>query len=141
MMRTTAAAQHRVLRGLLLVLAILVGIGGLVILFDGQLVFLALPTPTEASAHTIITLLVQDFGALAIGLAVLLYAAARDPVRSLSVIDAFIVILVLLAGVDVHAAEKLHFGAMYPGYLIWARVAFRLILAIVLLSLRPKGVR
>jgi hypothetical protein len=126
------------LRGLLLVLAILVGIGGLVILFDGQLVFLVLPTPTETSAHTIITLLIQDFGALAVGLAVLLYAASRDPVRYVSVIDAFIVILVLLAGVDVYAQAELHFGAMYPGYLIWARVAARLILAIILITLRPK---
>ena len=138
---TTPMPQYRVLRGLLLVLAILAGIGGLVILFDARIIFLAVPTPTEAFAHSLIVLLIQAFGALFIGLAILLYAASRDPVRYVSVIDAFIVILVLLSGIDVYAAQTLHTGTMYPGHLIWARVAFRLVLAIVLLSLRPRAVR
>ena len=132
--------QYRTLRGLLLALAILAGIGGLVVLFDARIIFLALPTPTEAFAHSLIVLLMQGFGAIIIGLAILLYAASRDPVRYIRVIDAFIVMLVLLSGVDVYAAETMHLGGIYPGSLIWARVAFRLILAIVLLSLRPRAV-
>ena len=133
--------QFRVLRGLLLMLAILAGIGGSFVLFDARIIFLAVPTPTEAFAHSLITLMIQGFGALFIGLAILLYAASRDPVRYVSVIDAFIVILVLLSGIDVYAAETLHTGTMYPGHLIWARVTFRLVLAIVLLSLRPRAVQ
>jgi len=138
---TPTTSAYRVLRGVLLLLAVVLGIAGVVVLFDAQLIFLAVPTPTEPFAHSLVTLLMQGYGAMALGLAVLLYAASRDPVRYVSVIDAFIVILVLLSGVDVYAAEKLHFGALYPGYLIWARVAFRLILAIVLLSLRPRAVQ
>ncbi|MBV9148573.1 MAG: hypothetical protein JO024_01805 [Candidatus Eremiobacteraeota bacterium] len=139
-MTTTPMPQYRVLRGLLLVLAILAGIGGLVVLFDARIIFLAVPTPAEPFAHSFIVLLIQGFGAVIIGMAILLYAAARDPVRYISVIDAFIVILVLLSGIDVYAAETLHLGGMYPGHLILGRVAFRLILAIVLLSLRPRAV-
>ena len=133
-------SQYRALRSLLLVLAILAAIGGVVLLFDARIIFFAVPAPAEAFAHSLIIILMQGFGALFIGLAVLLYAASRDPVRYISVIDAFIVILVLLSGIDVYAAETMHLGGMYPGYLIWARVAFRLILAIVLLSLRPRAV-
>ena len=138
---TTPMPQYRALQVLLLVLAIIAGIGGIVILFDARIIFVAVPVPTEAFAHSLITVMIQGFGALFIGLAILLYAASRDPVRYISVIDAFIVILVLLSGIDVYASETLQLSGMYPGHLIWGRVAFRLILAIVLLSLRPKAVR
>ena len=133
--------ENKPLRGLLSVLAIIAALAGAVVIFDAQLVFWVLPVPQEAFAHSMITLLVQDLGALMIGFAMLLYAASRDPVRYITVINAFIVVLVLFAGVDVYAAEKLHFGAIYPGYMIWGRVAFRLVLAIILLSLRPRVVQ
>ena len=133
--------QYGLLRGLLLVLAVIAGIGGLVILFDPRIIFLAIPSPTEAFAHAWLSLLMQGFGVLFTGFAIVLYAASRDPVRYVSVIDGFIVILVLLSGVDVYAAETLHLGGTYPSHLIWPRVAFRLILAIVLISLRPRAVR
>ncbi len=139
-MTVTALPQYRSLRGLLLIVAILLAIGGAVILFDAQLVFLALPIPKEAFAHATITVLIQDLGAMALGIAVVVYAASRDPVRYISAVDALIVILVLLASVDVYAVEKLHFNTIYPSGMIWARVALRLIVAIVLLWLRPKAV-
>jgi len=140
-MTVAPVPQYRALRGLLLALAILAAIAGIAILFDPQLIFLALPMPREQSAHTIITVLIQDLGALVLGFGILLYRASREPVRYLSVVDAFIVILVLFSGVDVYAVEELHFGDVYPATMVWVRIAVRLVLAIVLLSLRPRAVR
>jgi len=130
--------QHRVLSGLLLVLAILTLVGGVAILFDSRLAVLALPSLltlsplTETSARTIIAILIQAFGAVAIGFAYLAYAASRDPVRCVAIVDAFIIVLLLVAGIDISAGTKLHVAA------IWESGVLRIVLAAVLLFLRPK---
>lgn len=132
-------AGNRILSGLLLVLAILSLVGGLGILFDSRLAVLALPSLlalaplTETSAGTIIAILIQAFGAVAIGFAYLSYTASRDPVRYVGIIDAFIIVLLLVAGIDISVGTKLHVGAILGSGLL------RIVLAAVLLFLRPKA--
>src|ERR1700680_1386809 len=96
--------QHRILSGLLLVLAIITFVGGVAILFDSRLAVVAIPSLlalsplTGTSAGTIIAILIQAFGAVAIGFAYLSYTASRDPVRYVGVLGAFIVVLVSVVG-------------------------------------------
>ena len=130
---------HGPLRLLLTFLAALAALAGLWLLFASDWLFFALPVlPADASVRTALVLLVKAFGAVAIGLSLLLYAASRDPVRYVAVIDAFIVILVLLAIIDVYTATVLHFAWALPAWLVWLRTVVRIALAVSLFLLRPK---
>jgi len=72
-------------------------------------------------------------------LSVMLFLAARDPVRNVAILDALIVGLCILSITPLLSLKMLDFGGLYPPYLIWGRALVRLILAGVLFYARPRG--
>ena len=133
-----ARAIHRGLRVLLGVLAVVVGLGGLVTLL-GASWLLGLDAMRGLLSGSAIGLVLRFVGALALGLGYLLYQAARDPVRYAAVIDVFAFLLIVGAIIDVYAALTHLVGGPFLPAVIWGRAALRIAIAIVLIAWRPRA--
>ena len=70
----------------------------------------------------------------------MLFLAARDPIRNLVIVDALIVGLCLLTVTPLLSLYTLDIRQLYPVYLIWGRSLFRLALAALLFCLRPREI-
>jgi hypothetical protein len=132
------ANRYTTLSALLAVLCVLLAIAGILLIFwTGSLAFMVLKIAgAETNPWTLA--LFKAFGLIAFFIAYLLYAAARDPVRNVAVIDALVGIMVLGAVLDIYALVALGFGALFPPWVIWTRATVRVALAVALLVLRPK---
>ncbi len=71
-------------------------------------------------------------------LSVLFFFASRDPARNVAIINAVAVGLCILAVTPLLSLYTLDLRQLYPSYLIWGRSLVRLVLAVVLLYLRPR---
>jgi uncharacterized membrane protein YjjP (DUF1212 family) len=143
---------HAALRILLTVLATLLTAAGLVLLLATPWVLELLGAWTGTAigivdfllrgrlAHNdaIMSVLAQGIGVFALCFSYALYAAGRDPVRYLAVVDATIAFAVLTSVVDALSIGSLAGGNPLLAAFAWARVAVRLILAAVLVALRPR---
>lgn len=130
--------SHAVLRAILGVLSALVGLGGLVLIFaTSWLLGLVLHNPSAQEAAWIVVVF-KALGAVVLFVAYALYNASRDPVRYAAVVDGMIALLVVLSILDIYAVAVLGFGTYYPAWAVYARAGLRLLLAVVLLTLRPR---
>lgn len=125
------------LRRLLFALAMLEGIGGLVVLLGSSWVLSLIPATLRFAAPGLDSELLKVFGAVALTLAYLLYSASRDPVRYVAVVDGFAFLLIAVAGIDLYSAV-FHTGPELAAWLTATRVVARLLLASALLALRPR---
>jgi hypothetical protein len=133
-----AARPYRALRVFLFVVAALEGLGGVLLLFaTGWILTIGQIGPgIYAGAESV--LFVKAIGIIALALGYLLCAAARDPVRYIAVIDALAFILVAAAAINIYALIALHAGDLYPGPYLVVRAVMQLLLAIVVIALRPR---
>jgi hypothetical protein len=137
-----ANQPYRTLRVLLVVLSLMAATGGFLMILGGRsLVTRLFLNPPELEISTLFLFTLKEIGGLALMLSLLLYFAWRDPVRNVSIIDAFIVGLCILAVTPLVSLWTLDVRRLYPGYIIWGRCLVRFVLAAVLFLLRPREAR
>lgn len=134
----TAAGTHGALRGLLLVLAILMVVGGLVVTFWTSGFISVIPVQPQFALSALSMVIIKALGLIAVMIGYLAFRASQDPVRYVAVIDALIFLLLALAALDLWATLTQNIGTVYPRHLIWLREAVRIIVAIALIILRPR---
>jgi hypothetical protein len=131
--------SHRALRIVLGFLGLLMTIGGVLLIFSGKPVIPRLFLhPPEAEISTLLLFTIKEMGGFALMLSVMLFLAARDPVRNVAIIDALIVGLCVLTITPLLSNRMLDVQSIYPGHLIWGRSVVRLALAALLYFLRPR---
>lgn len=131
---------YRLLRVLLGFLALLLAVGGIIMIFSSKaLVLRMFMHPPESQVSILLLATVKEMGGFALMLSIMLALAARDPVRNVAIIDALAVGLCILAVTPVLSLYTLDVTSLYPAYLIWGRAAARLVLAGVFFYLRPRA--
>jgi hypothetical protein len=123
------------------VVSVLIAVGGLFMIFSSPpLILRVFMHPPEAEVSTLLLALLKEMGGMMLMLSVMLYLAARDPARNVAILDALIVGLLILAITPLLSLKMTDIGKLYPAYLIWGRSLVRLVLAMVLLYVRPREV-
>lgn len=132
-------STHRALRVLLGLLCFITGVVGLVSIFaDKPLLLRLLLSPPEAEISTLLLAVLKDMGGVFLLLSLMSFFAARDPVRNVAFVDAFIAGSCVLAVTPLLSLYTLDLGRLFPAYLIWGRSVARLVVAALLLYLRPR---
>ena len=122
------------------IVSVLIVVGGVfMILADKPLVLRVFLHPPASEVSTLLLALLKEMGGVMLMLSVLLFLAARDPVRNVAILDALIMGLCILAITPLLSLKMLDLGSLYPPYLIWGRSLVRLALAAVLYYARPRG--
>jgi hypothetical protein len=130
---------YRALRVVLGFLSLFMAIGGVILIVAKKSLILSLFLhPSEVEVSTLFLFTLKEMGGFALMLAVMVFLAARDPVRNVAIIDALAVGLCILACTPLVSHWMLDIQSIYPGHLIWARSAIRLALAALLYYLRPR---
>jgi hypothetical protein len=134
-----ANPPYRALRVVLGFLSLCMAIGGVVLIFSSKALILRLFLhPPEAEVSTLFLFTLKEMGGFALMLAVLVFFAARDPVRNVAITEALTVGLCILAVTPLVSRWMLDIQSIYPGHLVWARSVIRLALAALLYYLRPR---
>src|SRR6266404_3645358 len=119
------------------VVSVLIAVGGVfMILADKPLVMRVFLHPPASEVSTLLLALLKEMGGVMLMISVMLFFAARDPVRNVAILDALIVGLCILAITPLLSLKLL--SGIYPPYLIWGRSLVRLALAAVLFYARPR---
>jgi hypothetical protein len=133
-------AEYRGLRILLRVFAALLAVGSMFMIFSSkELLIHMFLMPPMAEVSTLLLFVVKELGGIMLMLAALMWLAARDPVRNVAIIDAFIFGFCVLAVTPLVARAMLPIREIYPDSLVWGRSVVRLAIAGVLYWLRPRG--
>lgn len=134
-----ARPSYRALSIGLRVVSVLIAVGGLLMIFSSKpLVLFVFMHPPESEVSTLLLALLKEMGGVMLMLSVLLRLAARDPARNVAILDALILGLFILAITPLVSLQMTDLGKLYPAYLIWGRSLVRLVLAGVLLWVRPQ---
>ena len=130
---------YRALRVVLGFLSLVMAIGGVILIFSSKPLILGLFLhPPDKEISTLFLFTLKDMGGFALMLAVMIFVAARNPVRNVAIIDALTVGLCILAFTPLVSRWMLDIQSIYPGHLIWTRSVIRLALAALLYYLRPR---
>ena len=130
---------YRALRIVLRVFSLLVGFGSFLMIFAGKpLVVRVFLRPPDAEVSTLLLFLLKETGGFALTLSLLLWLAARDPVRNVAILDAVTVGLCILAVTPIVSLWMTDIRSIYPAYMVWGRSLVRLAIAALLYSLRPR---
>jgi hypothetical protein len=130
---------YRALRVVLGFLSLFLAIGGVILIFSSKSLILGLFLhPPEAEISTLFLFTLKEMGGFALMLTVMVFFAARDPVRNVAIIDALTVGLCILGFTPLVSRWMLDIQSIYPEHLIWARSVIRLALAVLLYYLRPR---
>ena len=132
---------YRTLRIVLRVFSFLVAFGSLLMIFAGKPLILRifLRSP-EGEVSTLLLFLLKETGGFALMLSLLLWFAARDPVRNVAILDAVIAGLCILSITPLVSLWMTDIRTIYPAYLLWGRSVVRLAIAAFLYWLRPRDV-
>ena len=121
------------------VVSVLVAVGGLFMIFSSRtLILQVFMHPPESEVSTLLLALLKEMGGMMLLLSVMLFLASRDPARNVAILDALTVGLFVLATTPLLSLKMTDIGKLYPAYLIWGRSLVRLVLAGVLLYVRPR---
>ena len=124
---------YRALRIILGIVSVFAAAAGLLLVFTGKpLLMRLLLRPPETEVSTLLLFMMRELGGIAIMLSVLLFFAARNPVRNVAIVNGFMVGLCILAITPLLSLYTLDIRRLYPGYLIWGRSLTRLAMAVVL---------
>jgi hypothetical protein len=135
-----AQEPYRGTRIFLAIVAVLMAMGGLVMIFSGKgLLMRAFMSPPPAEISTLMLFITKEFGGVLLLLSALVWFASRDPVRNVAILDAFIFGFCVLAITPLISRAMLPIRDIYPDSLIWGRSLVRLALAGVFYWLRPKN--
>ncbi len=130
---------YRPLRVMLGFLALLLAVGGMLLVFSSKpLIMRVFMHPPESEIATLLLAAVKEMGGIVLMVSVMLFLAARDPERNVAIIDGVTVGLCILAITPLVSLYTLDVRRLYPAYLIWARALVRLVLAGALYYLRPR---
>jgi hypothetical protein len=133
---------YRVLRIVLHVFSLLAAIGGLfMILADKPLVVRVFLRPPEGEVSTLLLSLLKEIGGVTLMASLLLWLAARNPVRNVAIVDALIVGLCILSVTPLLSLWGTDIRSIYPAYLLWGRSIVRLAIAALLYWLKPRETR
>ena len=132
--------SYKGLSTLLYVLSVLEAIAGLVMIFGSSWVLSMAPASLALPDSGFVMIFMKALGILALGLGYLLCVTARDPVRHVAIIDTLVFILIASAILVWYAMAAMHLGQYFPANYIVVRIVVQLILAIVLVVMRPKAV-
>jgi hypothetical protein len=120
-------------------LSLLLAFAGVVLIFSSKpLIMRLFLHPPEAEISTLLLAAVKEMGGLVLMVSVMLFFAARDPVRNVAIIDGLIAGFCVLAVTPLVSLYTLDVGRLYPAYAVWGRSLVRLALAALLYFLRPK---
>jgi hypothetical protein len=131
--------SHRALRILMLLFAIVEALVGVLFLFGPGRFLSFLPAGLTVASPEFTFALLKLLGALALALGYLSYAASRDPVRYVAVIDAFAFLLIAAAAIDIFSLMGHVPGTLFAARVVIPREAVRLLLAAWLIWLRPRA--
>ncbi len=134
------AQSYKGLSTLLYALAVLEALAGLILLFGSHWALSLAPANLGLTDTGFVTVFMKAIGIIAIGLGYLLCVTARDPARHVAVIDTLVFFLIASAILIAYALVGMHIGQYFPAGYIVARIVIQLILAIVLIVMRPKAV-
>jgi len=130
---------YRALRIILGVFSALAAVGGLFMIFAGKpLIMRIFLRPPEVEVSTLLLFVLKEMGGFALMLSLLLFFAARDPVRNLAIVNAVIAGLCILALTPLLSFYTLDIQKIYPGHLVWGRSVLRLAIAALLYFLKPR---
>jgi hypothetical protein len=133
------AKDYRGTRILLGMIATLMIAGGLMMIFSGKgLLMRMFMQPPAGEVSTLMMFMTKEFGGVMLMLSALLWLAARDPVRNVAIIDAFIIGFIILTVTPLIARATLPLREIYPNYLVWGRSVVRLVMAGVFWWVRPE---
>jgi len=133
---------YRVLRIVLRVFSLLAAIGGLfMILADKPLVVRVFLRPPEGEVSTSSCHSSRKWVASRSLASLLLWLAARNPVRNVAIVDALIVGLCILSVTPLLSLWGTDIRSIYPAYLLWGRSVVRLAIAALLYWLKPRETR
>ena len=133
------AKDYRGTRILLGMIATLMIAGGLMMIFSGKgLLMRMFMQPPAGEVSTLMMFMTKEFGGVLLMLSTLLWFAARDPVRNVAIIDAFIIGFIILTVTPLIARATLPLREIYPNYLVWGRSVVRLVMAGVFWWVRPE---
>jgi uncharacterized membrane protein YedE/YeeE len=133
---------YRALRIFLRVFSLLALVGGVLMIFaERPLVMRLFLRPAEGEVSTLLLSLLKEMGGMVLMLGVLLWLAARDPVRNVAIVDALIAGLCILAVTPLLSLWVTDIRRIYPAYLLWGRSAVRLAIAALLYWLKPREPR
>lgn len=130
---------YRALQVLLYLLTLLLIIGGLLMIFANKMLIMRLfLRPAEAEFSTLLLFVLKEMGGFVLMFSLMLFFAARDPVRNVAILDAVIVGLVILTLTPLLSLYTLDVNRIYPSYLVWGRSLVRLAFAALLYFLKPR---
>jgi hypothetical protein len=133
------AKGYRGTRIFLRVIAAMMIVGGLVMIFSSKpMLMRAFMQPPPSEISTLLLFMTKELGGVLLMLSALLWFTARDPVRNVAVLDAFIIGFCVLAVTPLIARATLPLREIYPDYMVWGRSVVRLVLAGVFWWVRPK---
>ncbi|MGD0920278.1 MAG: hypothetical protein ABSA70_00765 [Terriglobia bacterium] len=134
-----ANTRLRALRVFLLAFSLLAAAGGLALIFGGRPFLMRMFLhPPESEMSTLFLFMVKELGGAVLAFSLMLYFAYRDPVRNVAIINAVIVGLCILAFTPLLSLYTLDIRALYPASLVLVRTVVRLVVAALLLYLRPR---
>jgi len=111
------------------------------ILADKPLVVRAFLRPPEGEVSTLLLSLLKEMGGVTLMASLLLWLAARNPVRNVAIVDALIVGLCILSATPLLSLWGTDIRSIYPAYLLWGRSVVRLAIAALLYWLKPRETR
>lgn len=108
------------------------------ILADKPLVVRVFLRPPEGEVSTLLLSLLKEMGGVTLMVSLLVWLAARNPVRNIAVLDALIVGLCILSVTPLLSLWGTDIRSIYPAYLLWGRSVVRLAIAALLYWLKPR---
>jgi hypothetical protein len=130
---------YRALKVFLGVFSALTAIGGLFMIFASKaLIMRVFLRPPEAEVSTLLLFVLKEMGGFVLMLSLMLFFAARDPVRNLAIVNAVIAGLCILALTPLLSFYTLDIQKIYRGHLVWGRSVVRLAIAALLYYLKPR---
>ena len=133
-----AAQTHKALRALLLIFAILLALGGLLLIASSSFFASMAPAILQCPPSAFYLVALKFIGIFALALSYLSFVASRDPVRYAAFIDAFAFLLIAAALLDLYASFVLHLAPFFTGWFVIVRSIVRIGIAIVFIALRPR---
>jgi hypothetical protein len=127
---------HRALRILMLFFAVAEVLAAGLVLFGWGWVLSLLPNGLHFEGPLTLVLL-RVLAAIALALGYLAYVASRDPVRYVAVIDTFAFLLIAAAVIDIFSL--IGPAPLFAAKIVFARETIRVLLAVALIWLRPRG--
>ncbi len=131
--------SYRNLSTLLYALSVVEALAGLILIFGSSWVLSMAPGILTLADSAFLSIFFKAIGVLALGLGYLLCVTARDPARYVAVIDMLTFVLIASAILIGYALAVMHLGRYFPANYIVARIVIQVILAAVLIAMRPKA--